>query len=132
MLQHAKTAMLFASSQQGIRMPHEFRASRDVVIRTADFPAATRFYENVLGLKIALRAETLVGFETGSFRLYVEPGTPHGPVFDFLVPDLQAAKAALLAAGCLVIEENPQVPRCYIRDPFGLTFNIEQRAPLLA
>jgi predicted enzyme related to lactoylglutathione lyase len=121
--------MVFPSSQQGIQMPHEFRTSRDVIIRTADFAAATRFYENVLGLKIAVSAESLVGFETGSFRLYVEPGPPHGAVFDFQVPDLEAAKAVLLAAGCAVIEENPQVPRCYIRDPYGLTFNIEQRAP---
>jgi catechol 2,3-dioxygenase-like lactoylglutathione lyase family enzyme len=120
--------MVFASSQQGIHVPQEFRASRDVIIRTAGFAAAKQFYENVLGLEIAVSAESLVGFETGSFRLYVEPGPPHGPVFDFLVPDLGAAKAALVAAGCEVIEEDPQVPRCYIRDPYGLTFNIEQRA----
>jgi len=45
------------------------------------------------------------------------------------VPDLDAAKSALLAAGCTAVEENPAVPRCYIRDPYGLVFNIEQRAP---
>jgi len=68
----------------------------------------------------------MAGFETGAFRLFVERGPAHGPVFDFLVSDLQAAKAALLAAGCAVIEEDPALPRCYIRDPYGLTFNIEQ------
>jgi catechol 2,3-dioxygenase-like lactoylglutathione lyase family enzyme len=129
MLQLAKTAMVFESSHQGIQVPHEFRASRDVIIRTTEFVAARSFYENVLGLKIAVSSESLVGFETGSFRLYVEPGPPHGAVFDFLVPDLEAAKAALVASGCTVVEDDPQVPRCYIRDPFGLTFNIEQRAP---
>jgi predicted enzyme related to lactoylglutathione lyase len=48
-------------------------------------------------------------------------------VFEFLVPDLPAARARLLAAGCSVLEENPELPRCYLRDPFGMTFNIAQR-----
>jgi catechol 2,3-dioxygenase-like lactoylglutathione lyase family enzyme len=107
-------------------MPTPFRASRDVIIRTASFAAAARFYESVLGLKRFLDGESMAGFETGAFRLYVESGPEHGPVFDFLVPDLKAAKSALLSAGCTVIEEDPSVPRCYIRDPYGLVFNIEQ------
>jgi catechol 2,3-dioxygenase-like lactoylglutathione lyase family enzyme len=111
---------------------NDFRASRDVIIRTPDVHAATRFYESVLGLKVARSSESLVGFEAGAFRLYVEHGPAHGPVFDFLVPDLNAAKSALLSAGCTVVEENPSVPRCYIRDPYGLVFNIGQRPPLLA
>jgi len=110
-------------------MSDEFRASRDVIIRTTNFRAATRFYATVLGLKAASSGESLVGFETGTFRLYVEEGPAHGPVFDFIVPDLNAAKSALLAAGCAVVEEHPAVPRCYIRDPYGLVFNIEQQAP---
>ena len=107
-------------------MPIPFRASRDVIIRTENFAAAARFYESVLGLKRFLDGEALAGFEAGAFRLYVEHGPAHGPVFDFLVSDMQAAKSALLSAGCAVIEEDPAVPRCYIRDPYGLVFNIEQ------
>jgi catechol 2,3-dioxygenase-like lactoylglutathione lyase family enzyme len=110
-------------------MSSAFRASRDVIIRTEDFAGATRFYTEVLGLPVAYRGENLIGFDAGSFRLYVEPGPAHGPVFDFRVPDFAAAKGALLAGGCVVIEENPAVPRCYIRDPHGLVFNIEQQSP---
>jgi catechol 2,3-dioxygenase-like lactoylglutathione lyase family enzyme len=107
-------------------MSAAFRASRDVIIRTERFDEAARFYESVLGLKKFLDDKSMAGFETGAFRLFVERGAKHGPVFDFLVPDMQAAKATLLAAGCTVIEEDPAVPRCYIRDPHGLVFNIEQ------
>jgi len=107
-------------------VPDSFRASRDVIVRTEQFDAAARFYESVLGLTRFHDGESLAGFETGAFRLFVERGPEHGPVFDFLVPDMQAAKSALLAAGCAVIEEDPAVPRCYIRDPHGLIFNIEQ------
>jgi predicted enzyme related to lactoylglutathione lyase len=107
-------------------MSNTFKASRDIIVRTEKWSEALKFYGSVLGLPITHRSETIVGFETGSFCLYVEQGKEHGPVFDFLVPNIQAAKQQLVAAGCTIIEENPAVPRCYIRDPFGLVFNIEQ------
>ena len=107
-------------------MSNTFKASRDVIVRTENWSEALKFYGSVLGLPITEKGETIVGFETGAFCLYVEQGKEHGPVFDFLVPDIKTAKQQLVAAGCTVIEENPTVPRCYIRDPFGLVFNIEQ------
>jgi predicted enzyme related to lactoylglutathione lyase len=100
------------------------RSSRDIIIRSDHWDAAGRFYADVLGLPVSYRAEKMLGFETGSFCLYVESGPPHGAVFDFLVPDVQAAKARLVAAGCTVIEEDASVPRCYLKDPFGLLFNL--------
>jgi predicted enzyme related to lactoylglutathione lyase len=107
-------------------MSNTFKASRDIIVRTEKWLEALKFYGSVLGLPITHRSETIVGFETGSFCLCVEQGKEHGPVFDFHVPNIQAAKQQLVAAGCTIIEENPAVPRCYIRDPFGLVFNIEQ------
>ena len=73
------------------------------------------------------RSETLVGFETGAFVLYVEVGEPHGPVFDFLTADIQGAKKRLVEAGCALIEEDASVPRCYLKDPFGAVFNLGTR-----
>jgi len=116
---------------EGVIMTKAFRASPDVIIRTTKFEEATRFYTQVLGLGIAHSAAALVGLDAGAFRLYLEPGPDHGPVFDFRVPDFRAAKQALLAAGCALVEEDPAVPKCYLRDPFGLVFNIEQ-SPLIA
>jgi catechol 2,3-dioxygenase-like lactoylglutathione lyase family enzyme len=103
------------------------RSSRDIIIRTNHWAAATAFYESTLGFELVYRGENMVGFETGSFRLYLEKGPEHGPVFDFLVPDVQAAKEKLLASGCTLIEEDASVPRCYIRDPYGMTFNLGLR-----
>ena len=107
-------------------MSSTFNSSRDVIIRTAAWREATTFYESVLGLPIVYRSDTLMGFETGALCLYVEKGEQHGPVFEFLVPDVEAAKAAVLSAGCSIQEENDSLPRCYIRDPFGVVFNIGQ------
>ena len=107
-------------------MSNAFKASRDIIVRTENWSEALNFYEKVLGFPITERAKTIVGFETGAFCLYVEQGKEHGPVFDFLVPDIQEAKRQLVAAGCTIMEENPAVPRCYIKDPYGLVFNVEQ------
>jgi catechol 2,3-dioxygenase-like lactoylglutathione lyase family enzyme len=104
------------------------RSSRDVIIRSPEWRQAVRFYETVLGFKVAMRNDRLVGLETGAFRLYVEPGAAHGPVFDFLVEDVGAMRDRLLEAGCTLIEEDAAVPRCYLRDPFGLTFNLGRSA----
>ena len=108
---------------------HDFKSSRDVIIQTQDLSEAVKFYNLVLGLQITHESKTLVGFETGSFCLYVEKGNERGPVFEFLVQNVQAAKKKLVASGCEVIEEDTSVPRCYVRDPFGLVFNIGQ-API--
>jgi catechol 2,3-dioxygenase-like lactoylglutathione lyase family enzyme len=101
-------------------------SSRDVIVRTDAWPEAVRFYESVLGWRVLQRDNHLVGFETGSFCLYVEKGPAHGAVFEVLVPDVELARAQLLAAGCVVLEEDRSVPRCYVRDPQGLVFNIGQ------
>jgi uncharacterized protein YndB with AHSA1/START domain len=101
--------------------------TRDVIIQVQSLEAATRFYGEVLGLDVAMRQEGLVGFETGSFRLYVERGASQGPVFELLVPDLDAAKEKLLARGCEVVDENPDIPRCYVRDNFGMVWNLAER-----
>jgi len=107
-------------------MKRVFESSRDVIIQTDNWTKAIEFYETTLGFSLTHRSAELVEFETGAFRLYVEKGNRPGPVFDFLVSDMQAAKTRLLAAGCTIVEENPSIPRCYIRDRFGLVFNIEQ------
>jgi predicted enzyme related to lactoylglutathione lyase len=107
-------------------MSNTFKASRDIILRTENWSEALDFYGKVLGFPMTERTKTIVGFETGAFCLFVERGKEHGPVFDFLVPDIQEAKRQLVAAGCTIIEENPAVPRCYIKDPYGLVFNVEQ------
>jgi hypothetical protein len=103
------------------------KSSRDVIIRTDQWTQAVRHYEITLGLPVISRDPRIVGFDTGAFRLYVEQGTPHGPVFEYLVDDVGATKTQLIAAGCIVVEEDSSIPRCYLRDPFGLTFNLGRK-----
>jgi catechol 2,3-dioxygenase-like lactoylglutathione lyase family enzyme len=103
-----------------------FLSSREVIIRTDAWAEASHFYGTVLGLPLTYRSDTILGFETGAFCLYVEKGAKHGPVFEFLVPDVHAAKRRLTAAGRKLEKEDASVPRCCIRDPHGVVFNIGQ------
>jgi predicted enzyme related to lactoylglutathione lyase len=105
-------------------MTGEFRSTREVIIRTEAWEEAVKFYESALGLKGTPCTATIMGFETGAFCLYVEKGLAHAPVFEFLVPDVQTAKRELVAAGCTVVEEDEALPRCYVRDPYGVVFNV--------
>jgi predicted enzyme related to lactoylglutathione lyase len=101
-----------------------FRSTRDFIIRTEAFDEAVKFYQRALGLSMQRVNENMAGFDTGAFTMYVEKGPAHGPVFEYLVPDVAEAKRQLLAAGCTLVEEDPALPRCYLRDPYGVVFNI--------
>jgi catechol 2,3-dioxygenase-like lactoylglutathione lyase family enzyme len=103
------------------------KSSRDVLIQTKQMDTAANFYEKVLGFKVIERSEQIIGFETGSFRFFIDKGESYGPVFEFYVPDLEQAKETLVKNGCRVEMEDPNVPRCYVRDPFGLVFNLAEK-----
>jgi catechol 2,3-dioxygenase-like lactoylglutathione lyase family enzyme len=103
------------------------KSSRDVLIQTNKFDAAAKFYEEVLGFQVIERSEQMIGFETGSFRFFVDKGESYGPVFELYVPDLEQAKKALVKNSCRIEAEDPKIPRCYIRDPFGLIFNVAEK-----
>jgi predicted enzyme related to lactoylglutathione lyase len=108
-------------------MKTEINSTRDILIQTEKLDEAVRFYQSVLGLRVTHQSKKLVGFETGSFCLYVDKGPLYGPVFEFCVADFAATKQKLIAAGCRIENEDPAVPRCYMRDPFGLVFNLAEK-----
>jgi hypothetical protein len=87
-------------------------ASPEIILQVTNLRAATSFYQRHLGLTIFLRRPNLIGLDATAFRLYLEQ-----------------SKLDLLAAGCQIIDDNPTVPRCYIRDPYNLVFNLAERKP---
>jgi catechol 2,3-dioxygenase-like lactoylglutathione lyase family enzyme len=101
--------------------------TRDIIIKVDKVAAAKTFYRDVLGFLLVDDDDRMLGFETGSFMLFVEPGERSGPVFELEVEDVDAAKAQLVAEGCKVVEEDRGLPRLYLRDPFGVVFNLTRR-----
>ena len=93
-------------------METKFTSTRDIIIHTPKFDEAVRFYEEVLALPITMRSGKLVGFETGSFQLFLDGRVPltTGPVFEFHVADIDKAKQQLVSAGCSVVAEDSSGP----------------------
>ena len=128
------TVALYATERRSVRhrepknrLGAHMKSSRDVLIQTTNIVAAAEFYEKVLGFQVIERSEQLIGFETGSFRFFIDKGESYGPVFEFYVPDLKQAKKSLVKNGCRIEVDDPKIPRCYVRDPFGLIFNLAEK-----
>jgi len=47
-------------------------------------------------------------------------------VLEVTVDSVVAAKMELEKNGCRVIKDEPEFPRCYIKDPFGLIYNLRE------
>ena len=103
-------------------------AGTDMVLQVTDLDAAVAFYERKMELKVVSREAMLVGLDAGTFRLYLEPGPALGPVLEFFAEDMAAERIRLVEAGCTLIDDDPSVPRCYLRDPYGMVFNLAQRS----
>jgi len=45
-------------------------------------------------------------------------------VLEVSIGDVEAAKRRLVAAGAVVVKDEPEFPRTYVRDPYGLVYNL--------
>ncbi len=105
-----------------------FRLSNCVCLTTPDLGHARDFYRNVLGLEVTGEINGGLEFEAGSLRFFVNPGGPPTLAMEFVVPDLEKAREELVAAGCEVVKWEGKGGDCYIRDPYGLLFNLWEDA----
>lgn len=95
----------------------------DIIIQTPDPAAAARFYVDVLGFEVT-GEEPMMSLRGDHINLFIEQGPAHGPVLEVTVADVPTAKRELLENGCKVVRDEPDVPRCYVEDPFGVTYNL--------
>ena len=95
----------------------------DILIQSPDPEKAAAFYVDQLGFEITATTP-MIGLDGGHINLFIEEGPPLGPVLEVTVDDVDEAKARLVKNECEVIKDEPHVPRCYVRDPFGLIYNL--------
>ena len=108
-----------------------FRSNSEVAVHVADLNKAAHFYGDVMGFKLLSRTERQLEFDTGALRLYVnldsQPLTTMVPSFD--VADSEAAREYLQGIGCKPHAVRSQPGLYYVRDPFGLLFDVVERKP---
>ncbi|HEY0264142.1 MAG TPA: VOC family protein [Granulicella sp.] len=99
----------------------------DILIQTEDLAAAASFYVNQLGFELTGETPQMLSLHGKRINLFIERGPALGPVLEITVSDPEAARLRLVESGCEVIKDEPDFPRCYLRDPFGLIYNLSRQ-----
>jgi predicted enzyme related to lactoylglutathione lyase len=96
----------------------------DVLIQAQDTKKAAAFYVEQLGFEITDPNPKMIGLHGKNINLFIEPGPPIGGVLEVTVDDVEKAKARLVKQGCQIVKDEPDFPRCYVKDPYGLIYNL--------
>jgi catechol 2,3-dioxygenase-like lactoylglutathione lyase family enzyme len=102
------------------------RFGADILIQALDPRKAAGFYVEHLGFEITDDNPNMIGLHGQHINLFIEPGPPLGPVLEVTVDSVADGKQRLVDLGCEVVKDEPGFPRCYIKDPFGLIYNLTQ------
>lgn len=104
----------------------KYKVSNNIGFQVKDVERAKRFYESVLGFKQPEKSDaTEIEFKTDHNTIFLIPGNENlGPVMEVFVDDLEEAKKHLLENGCEIVRWRGKGQDCYVKDPFGMIFNV--------
>jgi len=100
------------------------RFGADILIQAQEPDEAALFYVKQLGFEITGQAPNMISLHGERINLFIERGPALGPVLEVTVDNVEEAKLRLVKIGCEIVKDEPDFPRCYIKDPFGLTYNL--------
>ena len=100
------------------------RFGSDILIQAQDPMKAALFYVEHLGFEITDDNPKMIGLHGRHINLFIEPGPTLGPVLEVTVDSVEKAKERLLKNGCEIVKDEPDFPRCYVKDPYGLIYNL--------
>lgn len=102
-----------------------YKMSPNIAVRTEQFSDAVAFYSEFLGFNNRSSDPELADLDANPLNMFIiEDHEVSGPVMELFVNDLEQAREELVAKGCEVIRWRGKGQDCYIRDPFGVMFNI--------
>lgn len=98
----------------------------DILIQAEDPTKAARFYVKELGFEISDKKRNMISLHGENINFFIERGPALGPVFEVTVKSVQEAKTRLKKKGCRIVKGEPDFPRCYVKDPYGLIYNLTE------
>lgn len=98
----------------------------DILIQAADPMEAADFYVKELGFTVTGESPNMVSLHGQNINFFIERGPALGPVLEVTVKSVEEAKARLQIKGCQIVKDEPDFPRCYIKDPNGLIYNLTE------
>jgi glyoxalase/bleomycin resistance protein/dioxygenase superfamily protein len=99
---------------------------RDILIQAEDPMEAASFYVKELGFEITSKTSNMISLHGTNINLFIERAPILGPVLEVTVESVQKAKENLKKKGCEIIKDEPEFPRCYVKDPNGLIYNLTE------
>jgi catechol 2,3-dioxygenase-like lactoylglutathione lyase family enzyme len=102
----------------------KLKFSRCFALQTPDVEKASAFYREIMGLDLVESTDENLELKAGQFRFFLDKGPAMGPIMEYVVKDLDVAREELLNAGCEIIRWSGKGKPCYMKDPFGLVFNV--------
>jgi predicted enzyme related to lactoylglutathione lyase len=96
----------------------------DILIQAPDPTSAAAFYIEQLGFEVTGEDPQMISLHGKRINLFIERGSALGPVLEVTVDSVEAARRRLVKNGCTVVKDEPDFPRCYVKDPFGLIYNL--------
>ena len=96
----------------------------DILIQAPDPKSAAGFYVEQLGFEVTGETAEMISLHGRHINLFIERGPELGPVLEVTVGNVEEAKARLVKNGCVIVKDEPEFPRCYVRDQFGLIYNL--------
>ncbi|HEY1221752.1 MAG TPA: VOC family protein [Bryobacteraceae bacterium] len=96
----------------------------DILIQAPDPKLAASFYVKQLGFEITDEQPDMISLHGEHINLFIERGPALGPVLEVTVGSVEEAKARLVRNGCVIVKDEPEFPRCYVKDPYGLIYNL--------
>lgn len=97
---------------------------RDILLQAPDPKKAASFYVDHLGFEITGEETEMISLHGRNINLFIERGPALGPVLEVTVDSVEAAKLRLTELGCEIVKNEPDFPRCYVKDPYGLIYNL--------
>ena len=96
----------------------------DILIQAQDPKSAAVFYVKQLGFEITGETPNMISLHGAHINLFIERGPALGPVLEVTVDSVEEAKRRLVENGCQIVKDEPDFPRCYVKDPYGLIYNL--------
>jgi len=103
-----------------------FKMSKNIGYQVENVEKAKHFYESVMGLQESEDSNVKeIEFRTKHNSIFLIPGSENlGPIMEVVVSDLEAAKKYLVENGCEIVRWHGKGKDCYVKDPFGMVFNV--------
>ena len=96
----------------------------DILIEAEDPKGAASFYVEQLGFEVTGETSDMISVHGAHINLFIERGPGLGPVLEVRVNSVEEAKLRLVKNGCQIVKDEPDFPRCYVKDLFGLIYNL--------